>query len=183
MQMAACAAELLEAARPGHLWQGDNVLKSLELALQPQRPSGQPQPATDFSSIAGTGLTPRAVGAPPDQPRAGRYAILATCCCHCKCTFTAGAFGAHPQALCLKQLNLFAGGLPPSAVLPGHQRLQVIQQEDTLLACHVEESCDDKRPNLPVTGSLWRCAQQLRVLVKHANDQKLHKCESKEFMK
>ena len=83
-----------------------------------------------------------------------------------------------PCASCA--LSLFAES---SAVLSGHQRLQVIQQEDALLACLVEEPCDDKQPRLPVTGSLWGVAQQLRVLVKHANEQQLHNCESKEFKK
>ena len=93
------------------------------------------------------------------------------------------ALGAHPQALCPKQLNVFADGIPSTAGLPGHQRLQVIQQEDTLLACLEEVPCDEKQPRLPITGSLWGLAQQLRVVANHANDQKLHKRESKEFMK
>ena len=103
LQMAACAAEILEAARPGHLRQGSNMLKSLELALQPQQPPGQPQTATDFSSIAGTGLTPRAVEASTDQPGAGEMCSLRRVLLPLQ---VAAALGAHPQDLCLKQLNL-----------------------------------------------------------------------------
>ena len=93
------------------------------------------------------------------------------------------SLGAHPQALCPKQLTVSADGVLSSVVLPGHQRLQVIQQGDTLLACLVEVPCDETHSRRPITGSFWESAQQLRVVANHANDQKLHKRESKEFMK
>ena len=53
-----------------------------------------------------------------------------------------------------------------------------------MLACLVEVPCDDMQVSPPVsTGNLYKSAQQLRVLEKHANDEKLHNCEGREFMK